>query len=415
MPIVGSEAAAATYEDRWLSFGSGAALVPERLLRAHARGEVLFVTGAGTSRASGLPDFKGLVLEAYRQLDGPLFASVSHALGNGGVATPQVPPLSHKQSAEVTRFLASDYDVALGMLERRVDGATGASTKVRDKVCEILRNIKDAHGHTSPPKPSQIHRSLVRLAERGGATTIVTTNFDRLLQAAAPRKGRRVRTHALGAIPRPGRGSAFAGVLHIHGVLSLDPTELSDVVVTDQDFGEFYLRRRVVPDFIYDAARLFHLVLVGYSANDAPMRYLLNAVAADGSRFDDLKERFAFVGMPVPNNEVTIEDWKGRGITPIPYDDSGDHSQLGTTLSRWAELSPLNGAPRKIDTLVRRIVRQPRSSVTQGERDLVDHIFRRSAFNERLRLAGLASDAGADADWLGAIAGIGSEADKGTI
>ena len=54
--------------------------------------------------------------------------------------------------------------------------------------------------------------------------------------------------------------------------------------MTDRDFGEFYLRRRVVPDFIYDAARLFHLVLVGYSANDAPMRYLLNAVAADGSR-----------------------------------------------------------------------------------------------------------------------------------
>ena len=55
----------------------------------------------------------------------------------------------------------------------------------------------------------------------------------------------------------------------------------SDLVLTDQDFGEFYLRRRVVPDFIYDAARLYHLVLVGYSASDAPMRYLLNAEATD--------------------------------------------------------------------------------------------------------------------------------------
>ena len=42
-----------------------------------------------------------------------------------------------------------------------------------------------------------------------------------------------------------------------------------------------YYRYGYVPDFIYDAARLFHLVLVGYSANDPPMRYLLNAVAAD--------------------------------------------------------------------------------------------------------------------------------------
>ncbi|MGO8658270.1 hypothetical protein ACC771_22150, partial [Rhizobium ruizarguesonis] len=77
--------------------------------------------------------------------------------------------------------------------------------------------------------------------------------------------------------------------------------------MSDQDFGEFYLWRRVVPDFIYDAARLFHLVLVGYSANDPPMRYLLNAVAADGSRFDDLKERFTFFGTNAPD-PVSLED-----------------------------------------------------------------------------------------------------------
>ena len=103
-------------------------------------------------------------------------------------------------------------------------------------------------------------------------------------------------TYALGAIPRPTRSEEFSGVFHIHGALSPNPARAEDIIVTDRDFGEFYLRRRVVPDFIYDAARLFHLVLIGYSANDAPMRYLLNAVAADGSRFDDLKERFAFVG-----------------------------------------------------------------------------------------------------------------------
>ncbi len=78
--------------------------------------------------------------------------------------------------------------------------------------------------------------------------------------------------------------------------LDRNSSRTSDLVVSDQDFGEFYLRRRVVPDFIYDAARLFNLVLVGYSANDPPMRYLLNAVAADGTRFGDLKERFTFIG-----------------------------------------------------------------------------------------------------------------------
>ena len=83
--------------------------------------------------------------------------------------------------------------------------------------------------------------------------------------------------------------------------------------LSDNDFGEFYLRRRVVPDFIYDAARLFHLVLVGYSANDPPMRYLLNAVAADGSRFSDLKERFTFVGAGDPPDAVELEDCHRTG------------------------------------------------------------------------------------------------------
>ena len=110
-------------------------------------------------------------------------------------------------------------------------------------------------------------------------------------------------------------------------MLDKSPERASELVLSDQDFGEFYLRRRVVPDFIYDAARLYHLVLVGYSANDPPMRYLLNAVAADGKRFDDLKERFTFFGTSTPD-PVALADWNGRGITPIHYDSANGHDNL---------------------------------------------------------------------------------------
>jgi hypothetical protein len=252
----------------------------------------------------------------------------------------------------------------------------------------------------------------MRLADRGGVHTIVTTNFDLLLEAAAKKNGLSVQSYALGGIPRPGRRRDFAGILHIHGALERDAARTSDLILSDQDFGEFYLRRRVVPDFIYDAARLFHLVLVGYSANDPPMRYLLNAVAADGTRFEDLKERFTFVGSH-SFDPIELEDWRGRGITPIHYDAADNHSSLHSTLARWARLSAINGKQGFVDAEVRRIVKSNRALASDADRDLFDHLIRRSNANERVRLSALASKHSADLGWLDAITAIATEPDQG--
>ena len=251
----------------------------------------------------------------------------------------------------------------------------------------------------------------MRLADRGGAVTIATTNFELLLEDAAKRLRQAVQTYALGGIPRPGHRDDFTGVLHIHGALDRDPTRTSDLILTDHDFREFYLRRRVVPDFIYDAARLFNLVLVGYSANDPPMRYLLNAVAADGTRFDDLKERFTFVGNSAPD-PVGLEDWKGRGITPIPYDTTNDHWALLATLERWAALSAINGKRSVVDAEVKRMVRTNRGAASDADRDLFDHLIRRSDTNERVRLSALASKQRADLVGWTPIAAIAAEHDR---
>ena len=166
-----------------------------------------------------------------------------------------------------------------------------------------------------------------------------------------------------------------------------------------------------MPDFIYDAARLFNLVLVGYSANDPPMRYLLNAVAADGTRFKDLKDRFTFVGASSPD-PVDLEDWKGRGIIPIHYDAADGHSALRNTLERWADLSAVSGERRLVDAEIKRIVRTNRSAADDADRDLFDHLIRRSDSNERVRLSALASRLKADLGWLDAIAAVAAEDDR---
>lgn len=408
-----SEARSSPAEDRWISLGRGLARIPERLLLAHSQGKVLFITGAGTSRSSGLPDFRGLVLDTYAILD-PSVHGVLSALPPGRVAplSPKSCSLNDKQCAEANRFVLGEYDVVLGMLERRVDGVGKAAGTVRRTICDLLRGTGTRAAPKSP-LPSDIHRALMRLADRGQAVSIGTTNFDRLLESAAKGRSPKPVSWALGGIPRPGRGKDFSGVLHIHGALSATPKQPSEILVTDHDLGEFYLRRRIVPDFIYDAARLFHLVLVGYSANDAPMRYLLNAVAADGSRFDDLKERFTFVGAESPPNSVDLEDWKGRGITPIPYDSSLGHGTLTKTLVRWSELSAINGDPRRVTSLAKKIAKTPRKSAGEEDRDLFDHLYRRTSLADRVRLAESVSAAGADVDWLDAMLAIEVEIDRG--
>lgn len=379
-----------------ISLGNGLPVVPERLLLAHARGQVLFIAGAGVSMPAGLPDFRKLVIDVYAELDASVHAVLASTKDDEVV---DLTGLTSQQSAEVRRFKRRDYDVVLGMLERRIDDKPSGTSLVRAAVAEILRS--------AGTKPAPIHRALMRLADRGGASTIVTTNFDLLLENGAGRNSK-LETYSLGSIPRPGRSNDFAGILHIHGALDRKPQRTSDLVVTDQDFGEFYMRRRTVPDFIYDAARLFHLVLVGYSADDPPMRYLLNAIAADGIRFDDVKERFTFLGVDKPDS-VLIEDWKGRGITPIAYDSKNYHRSLLNLLERWSDFSAVNGKPAKIDSEVKRIVKKPRSIATESDRDLFDHLVRRGNTSERIRLSGLASKNGADCGWLDAIADIALE------
>lgn len=406
--------------DRDILLGEGLAPIPERLLLAHARGEVLFVVGAGVSMSARLPDFCGLVEKVYENLDPAVHSVISSGCQkrvllrfynsqNKAIYSvvsddgEDLPELNPGQKAEVKRFQNGEYDVVLGMLERRLDGQERPQSSVRQMVREILRQ--------GELKPAPIHRALMRLSDRGVAVAIITTNFDLLLEGAWRNLRPSVQTYALGGIPRPKPtlDPEFNGVMHIHGALDRDPKRTSDLIISDQDFGEFYLRRRIVSDLIYDAARLYYLVLVGYSANDPPMRYLLNAVAADAVRFPDLKERFIFVGMD-KDDPVELADWKARGITPIRYDvQDDDHSQLDDTLAKWAEFSEINGNKSRVNSELKKIVKTKWAEASDQERDLFDHFIRRSNPNERTRLARLASRQNADLGWLDAILAVSKE------
>jgi hypothetical protein len=396
--------------DRALRLRPGLPALPERLLLAHAEGRVLFIAGAGVSMQapSCLPDFGNLVRNVVGQLDGALAAhfAADRAAPEGTTRRGSLPDLDPEQRALLSRIRECEYDVALGIMERRMDGDQTRESSVRRAVIDALR-VSQAH--------APIHEALIQLANRGVASTIVTTNFDGLLEAAARALRVPLQRYSLHDIPRPSPRPEFNGVLHIHGALAPDPRRHSELVLTDRDFGEHYLRRRTIPDFIYDAARIFHIVLVGYSLNDPPMRYLLNAVAADGQRFTDLKERFVFVavdGQPDGPNGAEIEaqmaTWRGRGITPIPFDAADGYRALPDVLSAWANLSP-HGPREQADRELRAVLRHQVAGTSAESFSLFGHLFRRGTDGDQVRIAVVARESRADPAWLDRMVEIARE------
>lgn len=75
--------------------------------------------------------------------------------------------------------------------------------------------------------------------------------------------------------------------------------------------------------------RLGTFVLVGYGAEDAAMRLLLETLDADRDRFRDLHDIYAIErGTP-----ESASIWKAKGITPIEF---SDYDAIYGTLSEWA-------------------------------------------------------------------------------
>jgi hypothetical protein len=369
--------------------------LPEDLMLARDQGRVLFLTGAGVSTPapSDLPDFQGLVREIAKRLD----ARLGQAMGDWmkEKASPSDPPkakeafmdgLDPRQCAEFKRFASSEYDMVLGMLERRMVRASEPVSSLRVAARDVLDAAK---------APNALHASINLLARRFGELFVATTNFDRLHEEAA--RPEKVASHGLEGLPRASSGPGFHGVFHIHGVL--DPKQSRQLVLTDQDFGDLYLRRRLTADFIYDATRIFHLVIVGYSVNDPPFRYLMNAVAGDSLHFPDLKDRYVFA--PRDAGDLAVgEDWAARSIIPICYDKADHHAELARLLKAWADSIPPTGEDRWARKRLQRLCHRPRGEASGANVALFGYIFRRALRTEQSALARFLGEIGADPGWL---------------
>ena len=140
----------------------------------------------------------------------------------------------------------------------------------------------------------------------------------------------RLRAMQVRSLPRPGGDRDF-GILHLHGRIIDSSLNLlpSDLVLTSADFGDAYLRDGWASQYVEDRMRLGTLVLVGYAAEDAAMRLLLETLDADRDRFRDLKDIYAIE--KATSDSAAL--WKAKGIKPIEFHDYG---AIYATLSEWA-------------------------------------------------------------------------------
>ena len=263
----------------------------------------MFFCGAGVSQArAGLPGFLQLA------------RSVVDILGVPS-DSPAIALLEQAREAEdrtgITGLIPADR--VFGILER--------DFLVRDVEHAVATALR-------PPEPPDLsaHRTLLDLATTPeGEVRIVTTNFDRLFHDCNPTVPSRQRPN----LPHPDTPGDMTGIVYLHGKVDPNYQRATDAgfVLSSSAFGRAYLADGWATSFFRQIIRQYVVVFVGYSADDPPIQYLLEALAARPNASPGI---YAFQsGHP----DEAASRWRPKGVQAIAY---GEHAALWPTLDAWA-------------------------------------------------------------------------------
>ena len=299
-------------------------IIPSHLLNERNEGNVIFFCGAGVSRRAGLPDFTGLTERVVEKL-----------------------------SPSKRTLLAIQRGDSSDRIFRLLIGEFGQSVIDRE-IYSVLKGKK---------KPDfSCHQIILELSKGAdGRSQLVTTNFDLLFEAVEKHIPRVVPP----ALPDLSLRQSINGLVYLHGRLRKPEVGVaSGYVISSADFGRAYLSEGWATRFVKALRESYTIVLLGYRAEDPPMRYLLEGLtSADGVTYNS--PIYAFTEGDEGDAE---EEWQDRGVTPICYRKSDGHSALWNTLSAWAEAvrDPEGWAAKVITTAQKRPV-----EVTAHERGQV--------------------------------------------
>lgn len=312
--------------------------IPDILLQRCDTGRVVFLCGAGVSVPSGMPNFVDLTRYVIEFFDPPGDSEIMAAFR----------PWLVDQSAtnvpldQIFNLLHLDYgkDEVNALVTKRLS----APLENKDIGCE--------------------HRLIKRVSRSpNGVPQVVTTNFDRLFELGMHREN--LILHEPPAFPDLNYGSKIEGITYLHGRLVEPASQSHSYVLSSADFGRAYLSEGWATNFIRHLLERYTVVLVGYQAEDPPIKYLLQGLNHDGQY--DRSRLYAFdQGLP----EEIEAKWRDRGVTAIAY---SDHPDLWKSMEAWADRVD---DPRKWRASVIANSQQDPKDLAPHERGQVAHILR---------------------------------------
>lgn len=337
--------------------------IPDDLLIARDEGRVVFFCGAGVSRArAGLSDFFGLADDVIRRLGATTGSSACKILCEARAI---------EKRTGVNGLISADR--IFGLLEREF----------------LLRDIEFAVAKALQP-PTDVdlsaHRILLELATTSeGKVRLVTTNFDRLfddcnsaLQVWQPPR-----------LPDPARQNEMDGIIHLHGRTNKDysGSEGDGFILSSSEFGRAYLAEGWATKFFKEIIDRYIVVFVGYTADDPPVQYLLEALKKKAGQLSGV---YAFQAGTM---DEAIANWRHKGIEAIAYAEEDGHQALWETLDAWAARAK---APDEWHQLVIDLAKKGPENLQPHERGQVAHIV--STLEGARKFS--ASDDPPPAEWL---------------
>ncbi|BAP35762.1 SIR2 family protein [Acinetobacter guillouiae] len=268
--------------------------IPNELIEAQKKGELLFFCGAGVSVPAGLPTFYSLTKQVAERL---------HALDD--------------DNNEVSQLLLNNqFDRTFTALKRTY------GDKIVDTI--LLNTLKV----TKTPLLTN-HENLLKLSiNEEKKPFLITTNFDLLFEKV----DRKIKSFVPPYLPDLQSKDALSGIVYLHGKW-IDPkkNEPNNLIISSQDFGSAYLSHGWATRFLSNLLTRRTVVLIGYSGDDTLVRYLLEGLNSENS--ENKNQIYAF-----ERGEQSQIDkkWAQLGAIGISYPN---HDDLWNTITEWSKYS----------------------------------------------------------------------------